>query len=236
MVMVKFDNAQASRSGPLFRGMGREPTGYFLVAAALAVAGASPVSAQISNGASGSSTMTYLSNEQGMEEVVGFGDCYAKENREKALRLIATRPASREEAQTFTALFRKPYQSCLGDVTRLGAGLPLIRGAIAQGLYKRGIPLPAALMQTAPAPAQVRNLADAARCYIAAHEEEARTLVTGTKVGGRREYDAVMKLLPDLFKCIPKGAKAQFTATLVRFRLAEALLRTTPPAPIGTAG
>ncbi|MGZ8287441.1 MAG: hypothetical protein ACXW27_15660 [Allosphingosinicella sp.] len=194
----------------------------------LAMGGAQPASAQISHGASGSSTMFYLSNEQGMEEVVGFGACYAKEHPEKALRLIATRPASREEAQTYVSLFKKHYQSCLGDVTRLSASLALIRGAIAQGLYKRNTPLPAALMQTAPTTAQVRNLSDAARCYVASHREEARSLVAETKVGGRKEYDAVVKLMPDFLKCVPGGAKAEFTATLVRFRLAEALLRTAP--------
>jgi hypothetical protein len=132
-------------------------------------------------------------------------------------------------------MFKRPYQSCLGDVTRLGATLPLVRGAIAQGLYKRKIALPAALMQSAPAPAQVQNLADAARCYTASHREEARALVEGTKVGGRKEYDAVMKLLPEFRKCVPSGARAEFTATLVRFRLAEALLRTaSPAAPAGS--
>ncbi len=191
---------------------------------------ASPVAAQISNGASGSSSMFYLNSEQAMEEVVGFGACYAKENTAKALRLIATQPSSREEAQTYVALFKRPYQACLGDVTNLGSNLPMIRGAIAQGLYKRQAPLPAALMQTAPAPAQVRNLSDAARCYVATHREQARSLVVDTKVGGRKEYDAVMKLLPDLLKCVPSGARAQFSAPLVRFRLAEALLRTAPAA------
>jgi hypothetical protein len=207
------------------------------VAVLLAAAGAHPVAAQISNGASGSSTMFYLDSEQAMEEVVGFGACYAKEHTEKALRLIATKPASREEAQTYVELFKRPYQSCLGDVTNLGATLPMIRGAIAQGLYKRKTPLPAALMQTAPAPAQVRNLSDAARCYVATHREEARSLVADTKVGGRKEYDSVMKLMPDFLKCVPRGAKGQFTATLVRLRLAEALLRTAEPpaAPTGAS-
>lgn len=196
---------------------------------------ASPVSAQLSNGASGSSTMSYLSNEEGLQEVVGFGDCYAKQQPGKALRLIATRPASREEAQTYVSLFKKHYQSCLGDVTRLSADLSLIRGAIAQGLYKRQVPVPAALMQTVPAVAQVRNVSDAARCYVASHREEARRVVAETKVGSRKEHDAVVKLLPDFFKCVPGGANAQFSATLVRFRLAEALLRTVPSAaPAGS--
>lgn len=192
---------------------------------------ASTASAQISNGASGSSSMSYLSSEEGLQEVVGFGDCYAKEQPEKALRLIATRPASREEAQTYVSLFKKHYQSCLGDVSRLSADLSLIRGAIAQGLYKRKVPMPAALMQTVPAVAQVRNVSDAARCYVASHREEARRVVAETKVGSRKEHDAVVKLMPDFFKCVPSSANAQFTTTLVRFRLAEALLRTAPSAP-----
>lgn len=189
---------------------------------------ASPASAQLSNGASGSSTMRYLSNEEGLQEVVGFGDCYAKQSPEKALKLIATRPASREEALTYKSMFSKHYQSCLGDVTRLSADLALIRGAIAQGLYKRRVAVPAALMQSVPSVAQVRNVSDAARCYVASHRAEAAAVVAETKVGSRREYDAVMKLLPDFLKCVPAGAKAEFSATLVRLRLAEALLRTVP--------
>lgn len=195
---------------------------------------ASAASAQISHGASGTSTMHYLSNEESLKEVVGFGDCYAKENPEKALRLIATPPASREEAVTYKSLFRKSYQTCLGDVSRLSADLALIRGAIAQGLYKRKVPMPAALMQGIPSVAQVRNVSDAARCYVASHAKEARRVVDETKLGSRREHDEVVKLMPDFFKCVPEGARVQFTATLVRLRLAEALLRTAPSA--GQAG
>ncbi|MGA9583625.1 MAG: hypothetical protein WBR13_16825 [Allosphingosinicella sp.] len=191
---------------------------------------ASAASAQLSPGASGSSSMSYLSGEEGLEEVVGFGDCFAKEQPEKALRLIATPPSSREEAKTFVSLFRKPYQSCLGDVSRLSGEVALIRGAIAQGLYNRQVPVPAALMQTVPAVAQVRNVSDAARCYVASHREEARRVVADTKVGSRREHDEVVKLMPEFFKCVPDGARPQFTATLVRLRLAKALLRTAPPA------
>lgn len=195
---------------------------------------ASAASAQLSPGASGSSSMSYLSGEEGLQEVVGFGDCYAKNQPEKALRLIATPPASVEEAKTYKSLFRKYYQSCLGDVTRLSADLALIRGAIAQGLYKRKVPVPATLMQTVPDVTQVRNVSDAARCYVASHREEARRVVEETKVGSRLEHDAVVKLMPDFFKCVPDGARPQFTATLVRLRLAEALLRTAPSA--ATAG
>lgn len=203
---------------------------YYIVGLAALGMVASAASAQISHGASGSSTMFYLSNEEGLKEVVGFGDCYAKEQPEKAFRLIATRPASREEALTYKSLFRKYYQSCLGDVTRLSADLALIRGAIAQGLFKRKVPVPAGLMQPVPAVTEVRNVSDAARCYVASRREEAQRVVAETKVGSRDEHDAIVKLMPDFFKCVPSGANVEVSATLVRLRLAEALLRTAPSA------
>jgi hypothetical protein len=174
--------------------------------------------------------MTYLSDEESMTALVLFGRCYAKKDRENSLKLIATEPTSRPEMQTYIALFRKSDEPCLGDVTSMSADLPLVRGAIAEGLYRSGIPLPPALMQTAPEPAQVRNLSGAARCYAASHREEVRSLLAETKAGSRREFDAITKLMPDFYKCVPGGAKFNFSATVIRFRLAEALLRLSGPA------
>jgi hypothetical protein len=193
---------------------------------AAAIGAAQPASAQLAPGRSGSSTTKYLSSEESMVALVVFGRCYAKQQPEKALRLIATEPTSRAEAQIYIELFRKSDEACLGDVSSMSMDLPLIRGAIAEGLYRSNIALPPALMQTAPAPAEVRNLAGAARCYAAAHRQEVRTLLAETKVGSRKEFDAVSKLMPDFYKCVPGGAKFNFSATVIRFRLAEALLRT----------
>jgi hypothetical protein len=195
-----------------------------LGAAALACAGAA--SAQLAPGRSGSSTTKYLSSEESMVALVVFGRCYAKQQPEKAMRLIATEPTSRAEAQTYIELFRKSDEACLGDVSSMSIDLPLVRGAIAEGLYRSNVALPPALMQTAPAPAEVRNLAGAARCYTAAHRQEVRALLAETKAGSRKEFDAVSRLMPDFYKCVPGGAKFNFSATVIRFRLAEALLRT----------
>jgi hypothetical protein len=230
MLMVKAGGVESLQGASLPLGRHRRAAVSALLGLAIAIGGAQSASAQLSNGASGSSTMSYISGEEALKEVVGFGDCYAKQSPEKALRLIATRPASREEALTYKSLFSKHYQVCLGDVTRLSADLTLIRGAIAEGLYKRKVPIPATLMQPAPSVAEVRNVSDAARCYVAAHADEARRVVSETKVGSRKEYDAVMKLMPDFFQCVPDGARVQITATLVRLRLTEALLRTVPTA------
>jgi hypothetical protein len=201
-----------------------------LVAAAL---GGAQAPAQLATGRSGSSTMTYFSGDAVLAEALTFGECYAKAQPAKSLRLIATQPGSREEAQTYVAMFKSSNQGCLGDVVELRVPLDMVRGGIAEGLYKGRIPVPAELMQTVPVLKEIRNLSGAARCYVATHREEARRLIASTGPGSRKEFDAVMKLLPDFRKCVPSGAKAQFSPTLVRFRLAEALLRTPPAVSAG---
>jgi hypothetical protein len=197
------------------------------VAAAVAIGAsmAAPAAAQLAPGRSGSSTMQYVGGEEVWRDVEAFGACYAGTERKDALKLIATEPGSRAEAETYRELFRKPYQSCLGDIVELRAPHTMIRGAIAEGLYRKGIPLPPELALPAPQPAQVRNLAGAARCYVAMHPDEARRLLE-TGPGSRKEHDAVVSLMPEFGKCVPEQAKFGFAATLIRYRIAEALYRT----------
>jgi hypothetical protein len=201
-----------------------------IVAAGIAAFALAPAaSAQIAPGRSGSSTMTYYSGKEVLADALSFGECYAKARPERSLRLIATEPGSREEAQTYVALFKKGNQGCMGDLVELRLPLAMIRGGIAEGLLKGRVPIPPELKQTAPARAQVRNLGGAARCYIVAHRPQATRLVDSLP-GSRKEFDAVMALMPEFRKCVPNGARAQFSPTLVRFRIAEALLRTSAPA------
>jgi hypothetical protein len=202
-----------------------------LLAVAAGASLASPAAAQIAPGRSGSSSMSYLGEKEIWPVVSEFGSCYAEVNRLDALKLIATVPNSASEAQTYRKLFTKPYQSCLGDVTSMGGmAIGMIRGAIAEGLYKKRIALPANLMLTAPAPGQIRNLSHAALCYAAAHPDAARALIAQTKPGSRKEFDAIVAMMPDFRRCIPQGAlNTQFDATQIRFRIAEALLRTGVP-------
>jgi len=191
---------------------------------------AAAASAQIPSSRSGHSGIEYLSNEVAMGELMDFGACYAAEETRKALRLIATTPSSREEATTFVALFKSSNQGCLDGNSELSADVPLVRGAIAEGMYKKRVPIPAALMQTVPAPAEVSNLSGAARCYVGGHRAQATWLMAETRPGTRKEFDAVKRLMPDFLKCVPGDTKFSFPATVIRFRLAEALLRTAAPA------
>jgi hypothetical protein len=205
------------------------------IAALIAAGGVPPgASAQISSGYSGSSSMTTFDNEEGMRTLGTFGNCYVSNHLADALALIATEPGSRAEADVYRRLFRRDSQSCLGENTELRVPVSLVRGAIAEGLYKRGTVLPANLVQVAPAAgAPIRTLSEAARCYLAAHRDEARALVERTPPGGRREFEALNTMAPAFFRCVPDtGRGRSFDATLIRFRLAEALFRMAAAPPV----
>lgn len=204
------------------------------IAALMAAGGLQPgASAQIGAGYSGSSSLTTFDNEEGMRTLGVFGICYVSNNLPDALALIATEPGSRAEADTYRRLFRRDSQSCLGENTEVRAPVSLVRGAIAEGLYKRRAALPASLAQSVPAAGvPIRTLSEAARCYIAGHRDEARALVERTPPGGRRELEALRAMAPAFFGCVPDTARGRsFDATLIRFRLAEALFRTAAPPP-----
>lgn len=176
----------------------------------------------------GSSTQYHFSGQEVWDTLSDYGRCYASTERKDALKLVATRPGSVEEAETYKDLFGKPYQSCLGNVTTLRVSHLMVRGAIAEGLYKKKVAVPADLMvAAAPSADQVRNISDAALCYASRHRNQAQSLVDGTKVGTEDEFAAVGALWGAFAECVPAAARnsMKIEATLVRFRIAEALWR-----------
>ena len=196
----------------------------FVLAAAVAAA---PAQAQIAPGYSGSSTTTYgMDATEFWRTVRGFGNCFAKERPADALALIATQPDSKDEAAVYKRISRGESKVCLTD-TSLRVPVPLIRGAIAEGLYKRGVALPPDLILAPVAPGTpVRTLGDAARCYAAAHRSEAERLLAETAAGSKKERAALQAMAGDFFDCLPPTAqKRAFNPTQIRFRLAETLLR-----------
>ena len=163
-----------------------------------------------------------------MAVLAGFGRCYAKERRPESLSLIATQPTSRREVEVYRKLFSRDGIDCLHNMT-LSFPLALVRGAIAEGLYVAGEGVPAEYRQSAPTVGEVRNLSDAARCYAAGHRKQVETLLA-TKPGSKKEFQAIDQLINEFAACMPPGVQARFDPTVVRFRLAEALLRLTPTA------
>ena len=164
-----------------------------------------------------------------MRTVRTFGNCYASNSTARAWRLIATEPGSREEAQTYRELFRRDSQACIGENTELRVPVYLVRGAIAEGLYRRRVAVPAGLRVPLPAPGTpVRTLSDAARCFVAG-----APIVRGRSSKGPRrqqpEFEALRDMAPAFFHCVPEPARnRQFDPTQIRYRLAEALLRAAP--------
>ncbi len=194
---------------------------------------ASSAPAQIAPGRSGSSTMSSFGGDEVWRTLDAFGSCYALQNWPQAFELLATTPGSREEAVVYRRLFRSHNQSCLGEGTvRLSVAPDMVRGAIAEGLYRRGYAVPSNLIVAAPPPgAEIRTFSEAARCYATTHREQVRTLITETRPGSRQEMEAINALSGEFSTCLPPRVRNRtFFSTEIRFRLAEALLRLPPTA------
>jgi hypothetical protein len=200
----------------------------FIAGAALLACGLPPTArAQLQSGSSGTSSLTTMADSESWRTLTAFGNCYAQRNVPDAFALIGTEPGSQAEAVTFRHLFRRETVTCLGPGTQLSMPIALIRGAIAEGLYQRRVALPESLvLPPLPAGAPIRNLGQAARCYVAGHREQARALIEGTTAGSRRQYEVLGTMVDDFLHCIPESARGlSFDATFLRYRLAEALLR-----------
>lgn len=201
----------------------------FLCLAALAAGGLAerPAPAQLTSGYSGSSSLANVEGEEAYRSLRAFGNCYAQRNTPQALALIATDPASPEETETYRRIFRREVQ-CLGpENAEMHATLPMVRGAIAEGLYRTRAALPQNLALYAPAPgAEIRKLSEAARCYVAGHRDQARALIEETVPGSRREHEMLNLMVPDFFQCLPAAARGRrFLSTQLRYSFAEALYR-----------
>ena len=203
---------------------------FALLPLALAAGLAGAAQAQLGTGRSGSSSLEFMDRAAAMRELITFGRCYARNSREDSLSLIATRPTSREEAEVYRRLFRGDTLMCLTAGTSLRMPLAYVRGAIAEGLFRVGRGVPASHRLAAPTVAQVRNLSDAARCYAAGHSVQVRALLP-IAPGTREEFDAVSALMGEFGACMPAGARLDGSATVVRYRMVEGLLRLAPDAP-----
>jgi hypothetical protein len=201
-----------------------------LVACALPAA---PASAQLQPGYSGSSSLTVIDDAESFRTLNAFGSCFASRKTPESLALIATMAGSREEGEVFRQRISRASIVCLGGDTQLRMPRFLVRGAIAEGLYRRAIVLPAGLALTSPAPGTpTRTLADAARCYTAGHRDRVRALIDRTRIGSRDEYALLSEMAPDFFLCLPESARGgQFISALIRGHLVEALYRMPATAP-----
>lgn len=189
---------------------------------------ASPAWAQIAETHSGSSSMYTFGGQEAWDTLSDFGTCYATRNRTSALELVATRAGSVEEAQVYKRLFRPQNQSCLSLASEMRVPHTMVRGAIAEGLYRKAVPVPSGLVvAAAPTKDQVKNFSDAALCYAAAHRGEVQALIAGTRAGTKASDAAAMAAFDQMKTCFPSTARKaiQIDTFMIRYRLAEALWR-----------
>jgi hypothetical protein len=211
----------------------RMPRGILSGMAALALGlTAGPASAQIAPGYSGTSDggTVYMGSEEVWQALRVFGSCYARLSTPQALQLLANEPGTQGERDAVRLAIRDP-QNCFGYVSRVRAPYSFLRGAVAEGLWKRRIDIPAALRRAAPVRgADSRNIHESARCVAAAHGDQVRALLA-TPLGSRRERDATAAFVSGPFRqCAPPEAGAFTLAPImVRYLLAEALLRLPSP-------
>lgn len=188
-------------------------------------------SAQIAPGYSGTSGggVVYMGDEEIWQALRVFGTCYARVNPAHALELIATEPGSEEERNAVRRAIRDP-QNCFGYVSRVRAPYATLRGAVAEGLFRRRVAIPAALHRAPPARGtDSRNMHDSARCVAAAHGDRVRALLA-TAIGSRAEREAVAAFLSGpLWQCVPaEVGEFDMSPLMARYLLAEALLRLPP--------
>ena len=189
---------------------------------------------QIAPGRSGMSTEMRLENVSAFRDLIRFGRCYVSNHRNQALSLIATTPGTPEEEQIFRGLLRVD-QNCLFPGTNVTLSVTYFRGVIAEALLHSDMGLPANYRLPAPTVAEVRNLADVARCYVRGHRVQVQNLLA-TEAGSQEELAAVQSVWNDFRTCLPPDARVRLNATWIRFLLAEALLRLEPDGAAPTSG
>ena len=206
----------------------RMPFGALAALATLALGlTAQGASAQLAPGYSGTSSegRMFVGNEETWQTLRVFGACYARLNPPRALEIIAAEPGSAQERETFRRVMTGP-QDCMGYVRRMRAPFAYMRGAIAEGLCKRNVAVPESLRRAPPARgADSHSVAESAGCVAATRAEQVRALLA-TPLGSRRERDAAQAVMRDAFPaCMPSGVSVDLSPALVRYALAEALLR-----------
>jgi hypothetical protein len=181
----------------------------------------------------GPGSRSIISTEQSMGEkevwdsLWVFGACYAGSEQSKALKFVATEPGSVEEARTYKRLFTNSDEYCLGNVTWMSIPYKYVRGAIAEGLYSKRVPVPANLAAKPIARENVHSVMETAICYAGQNPAEAKALIEKTTPRSKKEDEALAALEPHFAACLPPNLpqRLQIDSTLLRFRIAEALWR-----------
>ena len=211
----------------------RSLVGRLAAACALASATFAPVAhAQVASGHSGSPGPRAGVPEEFWWALRQMGECFAKTKAEHAKELLATEPRSQAEANAASSLLGR-YTVCLRHGNRIRLTTDVLRGAVAEALYKKEFSAapPPVLGSAVSGMSEVasagghRLLTSFARCYASIQPESVHRLLTTTKLGGKQERAELSTMKPDFARCLPPNSAFNFHPSDVRLAMAEALYR-----------
>lgn len=158
--------------------------------------------------------------------------CVAGNKTELADNLLATKAGSTEEFEIYRAMFERRERSCVRYASLLSFHPQLMRGAIAEALYRRRAadapiirPIEASaytsLVRQGVMRAPPSHMAAFADCVTASRPAEVHALLTTTKMDSAEEKTAMRGLVDALSACLPNGQQISLAPLTMRVALAE---------------
>lgn len=174
-----------------------------------------------------------------------LGLCLAKTRKREARAFVLSESGSADENRAFSAMLGK-HSMCVRGASSIRLPTSMIRGAIAEAMYKKGNatfrpPVAPGPRRTLTAAEKARLtpygvLSDFSRCLAAAHPQETHALITTTRLGSKAEAAQIDAMAPRFDACLPVKFRIAFDPSEIRLGLAEAMLRATLPIAAQTAG
>ena len=217
--------------------------------AAAAAFPASAATAQLAPGYSGQSGVMSFGHSDAWFNVRQLGHCLARLKTAQARALILAEPGSEAEEQAARALIGRET-SCLIYATRLEFTRDMLRGTVAEALYRREISTPPSAGQPPPSTLQALDgmdqrrrrillprllVSDFSSCLAAAEPVLVHRLITTTRLGTSEEREQVSAMAGRFEACVPQGARLQPYSEIIRLGLADALYKRAVSTPRTTA-
>lgn len=180
--------------------------------------------AQVAPTYSGTSTMQTYSGDSIMQDLSNVGTCLVRRKAAQAEAFIAAPMGSPAEAAAYKALVGRST-SCLRDLSSMSVAQPLLRGAIAEALYKARFSGGAPAAPAAAAAPSADLMSQFADCYARAHPQEVHALVTRTRITTKEERAALSRMAPGFGPCLPSGVRIELRPSYVRLAFIEAFYR-----------
>lgn len=189
--------------------------------------------AQLAPGISGTSSAPRdAGQDQYWFMIRQLGVCLADMKTERSVAFLEAEIGSRSEDRAFDALFSRSRNVCMRNFVSASVLRAHVRGAVAEGLYKRNVDGWSADM-TVPVvpPESIGSIHDFARCYISANFTVSRGLLDNTKLATDGEQEYIDQMASGFQPCLPSGRDVRLKTINVRMALAEALYHATKSEP-----